>query len=117
MFAPSEKSAAKVIRERKVSQPRNIMPPRASLYTSAVPSFESVSFYRTLIDNNLFRPHGWRPPVPREPYRLIGTILPTDDHTPPRAIVQSTAGNPETYIVSIGEKIDPSTYENYKISQ
>lgn len=26
-------------------------------------------FYRTIIDNNLFRPLGWTPPRPKEPYR------------------------------------------------
>ena len=68
-----------------------------------------VSYYRTIIDNNLFRPLGWTPPRPIEPYRLIGTILPRSDTTPPKAIIESTAGNPETYIVSIGDKLDAST--------
>ena len=67
-----------------------------------------VSFYRTIIDNNLFRPLGWRPPRPVEPYRLLGTILPRRANTPPKAIIQTTAGN-KTYIVSIGETLDAST--------
>ena len=68
----------------------------------------SETYYRTIIENNLFRPLGWTPPRPIEPYRLIGTILPRAANTPPRAILQSTTGQ-KTYIVSIGEKIDALT--------
>ena len=70
--------------------------------------FDSEAYYRTIIENNLFRPLGWTPPVPVEPYRLIGTILPRDDRTPPRAILETPAGK-TTYIVSIGEQIDTAT--------
>ena len=73
-----------------------------------VVAFDSESFYRTIIDNNLFRPLGWSPPRPKEPYRLIGTVLPRSANTPPTAIIQTTAGN-TTYIVSIGEPLDAST--------
>ena len=45
--------------------------------------FQHSDFYRTIIENNLFRPLGWTPPRPVEPYRLIGTILPIDANTPP----------------------------------
>ena len=68
----------------------------------------SDAFYRMIVENNLFRPLGWRPPRPREPYRLIGTILPRDENTPPRAILQTTAGN-KTYSVTIGENLDTHT--------
>jgi len=80
--------------------------PRRIQQTPAV--FDSESFYRTIIDNNLFCPLGWTPPRPIEPYRLLGTILPHRANTPPKAIIQSTTGN-QTYIVSIGEKLDAST--------
>ena len=78
---------------------------------SVPPSFHlstPASFYRTIIDNNLFRPLGWTPPRPTEPYRLIGTILPRDANMPTQAILESIAGN-KTYIVSTGEKLDAST--------
>ena len=70
--------------------------------------FDSESYYRPILDYNLFRPLGWTPPRPQELYRLLGTILPRDANTPPQAILQSTAGQ-KTYIVSTGEKIDAST--------
>ena len=66
------------------------------------------SFYSTIIDNNIFRPLGWTPPRPVEPYRLIGTILPRDANTPPTAILQTTTGK-TTSIVSVGETLDPET--------
>lgn len=70
--------------------------------------FDAEAFKRTIIDNNLFRPLGWTPPRPKEPYRLLGTIHPTDAHTPKTAILQSTAGH-QIYIVSTGDNLDAST--------
>ena len=70
--------------------------------------FDSETYYSTIIDNNLFRPLGWTPPRPTEPYRLIGTILPHSANTPPKAIIESTAGD-STYYVTIGELLDTST--------
>ncbi|RKU23439.1 hypothetical protein C6500_01690 [Candidatus Poribacteria bacterium] len=51
---------------------------------------------------------GWRPPRPREPYRLLGTILPKDTNTPKQAILQRTTAS-STNIVSIGDKLDADT--------
>ena len=68
----------------------------------------SETYYRTIIDNNLFRPLGWTPPRPRELYRLLGTILALDEITPPQAILQSTAGH-QTYIVTLGSNLDADT--------
>ena len=76
--------------------------------SSLVVAFDSASYYRPIIKYNLFRPLGWTPPVPREPYRLIGTILPRAANTPLQAIIQSTAGN-KTYIVTLGNKLDAET--------
>jgi len=71
-------------------------------------SFQDSDFYRTLIDNNLFCPLGWTPPRPRNPYRLLGTILPTDGNTPKQAILERTAAR-RTYTVSLGETLDKDT--------
>ena len=85
-------------------QPRSSVRPFQS---SDLPPYPS-DFYRTIIDNNVFRPLGWTPPRPVEPYRLLGTILPRDGHTPPQAILQATAIN-KTHIVTIGDKLDVDT--------
>jgi len=71
--------------------------------------FQNSDFYRIIIDNNLFRPLGWTPPRPKEPYRLIGTILPHRGNTPPKAIIQNTVRN-QMYIVTIGDTLDSNTY-------
>ena len=86
---------------------RTFPPPRRDPLTTP-PVFDSETFYCTIIDNNLFRPLGWTPPRPTEPYRLIGTILPRDANTPPRAILETTAGH-QTYIVSLGDKLSADT--------
>lgn len=70
--------------------------------------FQSSAFYRTIVNNNLFRPLGWMPPRPREPYRLIGTIIPTDASTSKQAILQSTTVG-IIHTVSLGETLDTDT--------
>ena len=76
----------------------------------AMPSvFDSeVSYYKTIIENNLFRPLGWQPTPPVEPYRLIGTIFARDANTPPEAIIESTTEH-QTHIVKLGDKLDAET--------
>ena len=67
--------------------------------------FQKSEFYRMIVDNNLFRPLGWTPPRPREPYRLLGTILSRDANTPKQAILQKIRAG-RTYTVTIGEILD-----------
>ena len=67
--------------------------------------FQENEFYRTIIDNNLFRPLGWRHPRPKPIYRLSGTVIPTDGNKPRYAIIQTTTKN-KTYIVTTGETLD-----------
>ncbi|MYB92990.1 hypothetical protein F4054_23040 [Candidatus Poribacteria bacterium] len=76
---------------------------------NSLTQFQETDFYRTIIENNLFRPLGWTPPRPREPYRLLGTIIPTDAKTPPKAIIQNTVRN-QTHIVTISDTLDTETH-------
>ena len=76
--------------------------------TTALQHFQKTDFYRTIIDNNLFRPLGWTPPCPQEPYRLLGTIIPTEAKFSPKAIIQNTVEN-QTHIVTIGGTLDSNT--------
>jgi len=89
------------VRVETQTEPRRVQrtPPRV---------LDAEAYYQTIIDNNLFRPLGWTPPRPIEPYRLIGTVLARDENTPAEAIIQTTTGN-KTYIVTTGEQIDAST--------
>lgn len=84
-------------------------PQRQTSKTETLAHFQKTDFYRTIIDNNLFRPLGWTPPRPEEPYRLLGTIIPTDAKTPSKAIIQNTVRN-QTYIVTIGDTLDTETH-------
>ena len=74
-----------------------------------IPEFDAEAFKRTIIDNNIFRPLGWTPPRLQEPYRLLGTIIPTDVKIPPKAIIQNTVRN-QTHIVTIGDTLDTDTH-------
>ena len=59
------------IKARTAAEPRRVQrTPSAVLNVSE-------TYYRTIIDSNLFRPLGWKPPRPKPTYRLIGTVIPT----------------------------------------
>ena len=92
-----------------VSTPRSATkrPPLTKDREAEVP-FQETEFYRTIVDNNIFRPLGWSPERPQEPYRLTGTLIPTDGKKSPQAIIQATQGN-KTYIVTIGDTLSKDT--------
>ena len=56
----------------------------------------------------MFRPLGWRPPRPKEPYRLLGTILRKDGKSPTQAIFQATTRN-KIHIVIPGDTLGTDT--------
>ena len=70
--------------------------------------FEDTDFYRTIIDNNLFRPLGWTPPRPVSPYRLLGTLVSgaTDGVWVSKAII---AVRGQVRVVEIGDSLDSET--------
>ena len=73
-----------------------------------LPVFDAKAYYSPIVENNLFRPLGWRPKRPMERYRILGTIIPTTAKILPKAIIQATIGH-QTYIVTPGQKLDPDT--------
>ncbi len=76
---------------------------------NSLKAFQASDFYKTIIDNNLFRPLGWTPTHQSFPYRLIGTLIPTDgNQTPPKAFLQTTTGQ-NTRTLILGEKVDANT--------
>ena len=93
----------------RVSTPRGIIKrPLLTKNREVEVPFQETEFYRIIIDNNLFRPLGWKPERPKEPFRLIGTRIPTDERTSPQAIIQATQGN-KTYIVTTGDTFSKDT--------
>ena len=67
--------------------------------------FQDTDFYRTIIDNNLFRPLGWTPPRPVSPYRLVGTLVSgaTDGVWVSKEII---AVRGQMRVVEIGDALD-----------
>lgn len=64
------------------------------------------SYYDVIIENNIFRPLGWRPPARIIPYELISTITyPLYSKKRPTAILKQTTGQ-QTHFVSIGDKLN-----------
>lgn len=102
----TQRTAAPIPKETRIRETQAPLTHRPSADTA--PDFQNAEFYRTIRDNNIFRPLGWTPTVPREPYRWIGTILPRRANTPPQAVSQTTDGQ-TTHIVSPGENRDSHT--------
>ena len=76
---------------------------------------ENEAFYRVIIDNNLFRPLGWRKPNEAPAYRLLGTVVDTDTAMA-QAILQETRAN-RYYFVTIGEKVGNATVKDIQSKQ
>lgn len=76
---------------------------------------ENEAFYRVIIDNNLFRPLGWRKPKEAPAYRLLGTVVDTDTAIA-QAILQETRAN-RYYFVTIGEKVGNATVKDIQSKQ
>ena len=76
--------------------------PREASRTSTTIPMDStpVSYYQTIIDNNIFRPLGYTPPVQRPQYELIGTITGTHQ----KAFILDKLSQ-KLYTVRVGDKI------------
>ena len=86
-------------------------PPLASqLHDSdvALSVFDAEAHYSPIVENNLFRPLGWRRNRPTERYRIVGIIIPTAGGVEPKALIEK-AGEHQTYIVTPGQKLNPDT--------
>lgn len=59
-----------------------------------------ADFYHIIVDNNLFRPLGWKPPNEEPEYRLIGTAIGINSE----AFVVENRSN-QFYVVSVGDEI------------
>ena len=64
---------------------------------------DSSDYYQIIVDNNIFRPLGWKPPNKEPEYTLLGTFFdPTGDRS--EASVLEERSN-QLHIVSVGDKI------------
>ena len=99
---------------------RPLRPPEVTRIVKVVPidavrgvdippiDFDAESYYRPILAYNLFRPLGWTPPRPIEPYRVLGTRMSRDAETPAQAILERT-GSKQPLIVSVGDVLDAET--------
>ena len=72
-------------------------------------------YYKVIVDNNLFRPLGWRPPNNKPRYALIGTWISSNSMIAKALILEQRSN--QTYYVSIGEKVGEATVEGIKSNQ
>ena len=66
-------------------------------------SKENTDYYRTIVDNNIFRPLGWRPPKKEPEYEFIGTSV-EENGAKLEAYVNERRSN-KFYIATIGDKV------------
>lgn len=72
-------------------------------------------FYRVIIENNLFRPLGWRKPNRDPEYALVATWIGTRG-TVAKALVMERKSN-QLYYVGKGEKVGDAIVENIAANQ
>ncbi len=71
--------------------------------SKSVKSGDNSDFYKVIVENNIFRPLGWRPPKREPEYAFIGTrIDPTGTLT--EAYILEQRSN-QFYIAKIGDKV------------
>ncbi len=75
-------------------------------------SKENPDFYRTIIDNNIFRPLGWRPPNKEPEYAFVGTSVEKNGRKS-EAYVQERRSN-KFYIATIGDKVGDAVVKEIK---
>ena len=72
-------------------------------------------FYRTIVDNNIFRPLGWRPPKKEPEYTLIGTRSYSDGDIAEAIILERRSNQLKT--VKVGETFGKVTVKEIKPKQ
>ena len=76
---------------------------------------ENEAFYRVIIDNNLFRPLGWKKPNEEPSYSLLGTVVDTDTGIAQAILLEKRSNR--HYFVSIGEKVGDVTVKDIQPKQ
>lgn len=79
----------------------------AGYATAEEQDWRESAFYRTIVDNNIFRPLGWTPPKPMPMYHLLGTVISIDGISV-QAILQEI-GSERLHFVTVGDKVGDAT--------
>ena len=72
-------------------------------------------FYRVIVENNLFRPLGWRPPKREPEYTLIATWIGSRGETA-KALLKERRSK-QTYYVAVGETVGKAIIEKIESKQ
>ncbi len=76
---------------------------------------ENAAFYRTIIDNNLFRPLGWTPPNNEPSYSLEGTAVNQDGVISQATLLERRSNR--YHFVTIGTELDGMTVKDIQAKQ
>ncbi len=72
------------------------------------------SYYQIMVNSNLFRPLGWRPPNTNPKYELITTKILSGGSS--KALIRETSSN-QTYYVGIGDQVQDTKVEKIEGNQ
>ncbi len=75
----------------------------------------STDYYRVIVDNNIFRPLGWRPPKSEPEYTFIGTSTSADGSKVEGYILERRSN--KFYTAVIGDKIGDAVVTDIKQKQ
>ena len=76
---------------------------------------ENAAFYRTIIDNNLFRPLGWTPPKNEPSYVLEGTAVDENGVISQATLLERRSNR--YHFVAVGTKLDDMTVKEIQAKQ
>ncbi|MDE0466027.1 MAG: hypothetical protein OYL97_03140 [Candidatus Poribacteria bacterium] len=76
---------------------------------------ENEAFYKTIIDNNLFRPLGWTPPNNEPAYSLIGTAVDANGRISQATLLEKRSNR--YHFVRIGSKLGDMTVKDIQAEQ
>lgn len=76
---------------------------------------ENAAFYKVIIDNNLFRPLGWRPTNNEPAYSLIGTAVGADGSISQATLLEKRSNR--YHFVTIGTKLGDLTVKDIQAKQ
>lgn len=76
---------------------------------------ENEAFYRVIIDNNLFRPLGWKKQDDEPSYSLLGTVVDGDTGIAQAILLEKRSNR--HHFVSIGEKVGDATVKEIQPKQ
>lgn len=72
----------------------------------------SADFYQPIVENNLFRPLGWRKPNDESDFTLIGTLIESNNQRAKAFLIERRSNR--YYPVSVGEKVGDAIVESIK---